>query len=93
MLATLVIPLAGMKIRVESSAKRRLLDAAAWTEIPYAVFGVALVFGYMRAYIPFFYVPLFASEKIGVDKAHVVYMVVLLNTGSFFGRFVSAFRR
>ena len=89
MLATLTVPLAGMKIRVKPPAKRRLLDVAAWKEIPYAIFGVAELSGFMGVYIPFFYVQLFASEKIQVEKARVVYMLVLLNVGSFFGRLVS----
>ena len=44
----------------------------------------------MGVYIPFFYVQLFAGDKVQVEGTFVVYLLVLLNAGSLFGRVVSA---
>ena len=89
MLATLCVPMIGMKMRLKPPVRRRLVDLAAWKELPYAIFGVAVFFGYMGVYIPFFYIQLFAVEKMVVDGYFTVYLLVLLNAGSFFGRLVS----
>ena len=88
MLVTLSVPVMGMKMRIKPPVRRRLVDLAAWKEVPYAIFGVAEFLGYMGIYIPFFYVQLYASEKIGIDDSFVFSLLVLLNTGSFFGRIV-----
>ena len=89
MLAALIIPMVGMRMRLQPPARRRLVDLAAWKEPPYTIFGVAELFDYMGVYIPFFYIQLYAIEKASVNATFAVYMIVLLNTGSFFGRLVS----
>ncbi len=89
MLATLSVPIVGMKMRLKPPVRRRLVELAAWKEPPYAIFGVAEFFGYMGVYIPFFYVQLYATEKAIVDESYAVYLLVLLNAGSIFGRVVS----
>ena len=88
MLATLSIPMVGMKMRIKPPVRRRLVDLTAWKEVPYAIFGVAEFLGYMGIYIPFFYVQLYAREKVGIDESFAFYLLVLLNVGSFFGRIV-----
>ena len=88
MLATLSIPILGMRMRIKPPARRRLMDLAAWKELPYAFFGVAEFFGYMGVYIPFFYVQLFARERMDVGDTFASYLLVFLNAGSFFGRIV-----
>ena len=82
MLAALCVPMIGMKMRLKPLVQRRSVDLAAWKELPYAMFGVAVFFGYMGVYIPFFYVQLFAIEKTIVDDHFNVYLLVLLNAGS-----------
>ena len=89
MLATLSVPIIGMKMRLKPPVRRRLVDLAAWKELPYAMFGVAVLFGYMGVYIPLFYVQIYATEKVLVDEYFIVYLLVLLNTSSLFGRLVS----
>lgn len=88
MLATLSVPMIGMKMRIKPPARRRLVDLAAWKEVPYALFGVAEFLGYMGVYIPFFYVQLYGGEKSIVGESFAVYLLILLNVGSFFGRLV-----
>lgn len=88
-LATLSVPLVGMRMRIQPPMRRRLMDLAAWKEAPYATFGAAVFLGYMGVYIPYFYVQIYASEKLIVDDSFSVYLLVLLSAGSFFGRLVS----
>ena len=89
MLATLSVPMVGMKMRIKPPARRRLVDLAAWKEAPYALFGVAEFLGYMGVYIPFFYIQLYGGEKSIVGESFTVYLLILLNVGSLFGRLVS----
>ena len=88
MLGTLSVPVLGMRMRVKPPARRRLVDLAAWKEVPYAIFGIAEFFGYMGVYVPFFYVQLYAQEKMQADESFALTALVLLNAGSFFGRIV-----
>ncbi len=91
MLTTLSIPMLGMKMRIKPPVRRRLVDLVAWKEVPYAIFGVAEFLGYMGVYIPFFYVQLYAVEKNISNDSFSVYLLILLNAGSFFGRLVGGY--
>lgn len=91
MLATLIVPVFGMKMRVTPSTVRPRFDTAAWREMPFALFACAVFLGFLGLYIPFFYVQLYSIEHAIVDTSLVFYLVPLLNAGSLFGRVVSNF--
>ncbi len=89
MLATLIVPLAGMKMRVKPSVQRRIFEPAAWREAPYTLFALGTFFGFMGLYIPFFYVQIYSIKENILGENLAFYLLVLLNAGSFFGRIVS----
>ncbi len=89
-LATLIMPIVCMKVRVKPGAARKLIDSSAWREPPFLLLSVAEFFGFMGLYIPFFYVQLYAIEKTDIDEHLAFYLLTLLNAGSLFGRIVSS---
>lgn len=89
MLATQLLPIAGMRMRIKPSAARRLFDIAAWKDPAYVAFALASFLGFLGLYIPFFYVQLYSIEKHIMKPDLAFYLVPVLNAGSFFGRLVS----
>ncbi len=89
-LATLIMPIICMKVRVKPGAARKLIDRSAWQEAPFLLLSVAEFFGFMGLYIPFFYVQLYAIEKTDIEEHLAFYLLTLLNAGSLFGRIVSS---
>ncbi|KAI9871970.1 MAG: hypothetical protein M1830_002209 [Pleopsidium flavum] len=86
MLATLIVPLASMKMRVKPSMQRRIFEPAAWREAPYTLFALGTFFGFMGLYIPFFYVQIYSIKENILGEDFAFYLLALLNGGSFFGR-------
>jgi len=91
MLATLIVPLAGMKMRVKPSARRQMFEAAAWKEPPFTLFSIGEFFGFMGMYIPFFYLQSYAIQLGISDENMGFYLLVFLNAGSVFGRIIPNF--
>lgn len=88
-LATLIMPIVCMRVRVKPGAARRLIDSSAWQEPSFLLLSVAEFLGFMGLYVPFFYVQLYAIQKTDIDEHLAFYLVTLLNAGSLFGRLVS----
>jgi MFS family permease len=89
MLGTLLVPLAVMRVRIQPAQKRSLFDRSALKEPPFVLFTLAVFFGFVGIYIPFFYMPSFALQKIpGVTADFSVYTIAMLNAASTFGRIV-----
>lgn len=90
MLATLSIPILMMKMRIKPSAARRLFDSTAWTEPAFVMFAAASFFGSIGLYVPYFYVETFCRDFNIVQGGDLkVYLIPILNAGSFLGRIVS----
>ena len=90
-LATLIVPLAGMKMRVKPSARLQLFEPVAWAEKPYTFFGIGEFFGFMGVYIPFFYISVYAVQRGITDENLAFYLLAILNAGSVFGRIMPNF--
>lgn len=90
MLATLMVPMAGMKMRMKPPARRKLFDSSAWKEPQFVLFSIATFFGFLGLYIPLFYIQNFAIEQRILNERQVLafYLLAILNTGSFFGRII-----
>ncbi|RDL36934.1 uncharacterized protein BP5553_04367 [Venustampulla echinocandica] len=88
MLVTLIIPVAGMRMRLKPSSARRIFEMEAWKEPPFSLFGLGTFLGFMGLYVPFFYIQIYALEKRIVTEDLAFYLLPLLNAGSFFGRII-----
>lgn len=91
MLGTQFVALAGMKLRLVPSSRRKLYDLAAFKELPYTFFSVGEFFGFMGMYVPFFYVQTYAIEKNIMSQDLAFYLLPILNAASVFGRIVPNF--
>jgi predicted MFS family arabinose efflux permease len=91
MLATLLVPIAIMRMRVIPKTRRALVDLTALQEAPFVLFTLGSFFVFMGLYIPMFYVQTYAIEEgiMSVDLAF--YMLSLINTASVFGRLLPNF--
>jgi len=89
MLITLILPSTCLRMRLKPAVARRFFDTKPWTEIPFAVFAAACFFGLIGLYIPYFYVDSFARQEKLADTELAIYLLPIINAGSFIGRVVS----
>ncbi len=89
MLALLAVPILGLRMRIRPSAARRLFDSTALKEPPFLLSCAFFFLVFLGAYIPTFYIQVFGTKDDLVNNNLAVYLVPLLNAGSFFGRIVS----
>ena len=92
MLATMMVPLAGMRLRSLSRAKRHdILVPRVFTNKPYLVFIVGTFFGFMSLYVTFFYIQLYAQEQADVADGLSSYLLSIINASSILGRLIPSF--
>ena len=91
MLATLALSITVMKVRIQPSKTRSLLDRAAFTEPPFTLFSLGEFFGFMGLYIPFFYITTFATANGVTNPTLAFYLLIILNASSIFGRIIPNF--
>ena len=87
-LVTLTIPAIVLKPRVLPGKSRQLLDPRAFKEAPYILFSFAMFLVFIGLYIPFFYIPVYAAERLRVNEDLAFYLLAVLNAASIFGRII-----
>lgn len=91
MLATLSVPISVYRVRVLPPERRRLLDLAAFKEVPFATFNGLVFFTTIGLYIPYFYVTSYSTSE-GIMSSHLAfYLVPILSAGSAAGRIIPNF--
>jgi predicted MFS family arabinose efflux permease len=90
-LVTLLLSLAIMRLRVQPSVKRRLLDSSAWGEWPYVFFVAGLVATGLGLFIPIWYIQSFAMQKSDISAGLASYLITILNAGGVAGRILPNF--
>ncbi|KAA8642767.1 hypothetical protein EYZ11_002934 [Aspergillus tanneri] len=90
-LATLMIPIALMRVRILPPKKRELWDWQAFKEPQFVIFAVSLLIGFMGLYVPFFYIQFFAETRNITEGDLAFYLLAILNAGSVFGRILPNF--
>ncbi|KAK5655393.1 hypothetical protein OQA88_5663 [Cercophora sp. LCS_1] len=89
LLALSVIPLVFMKARLPPHGRKTsFIDKSAFHDVPYLAFTAASFFSFLTLYVPFFYMPLYATSHGISGGKFAPYLVTLLNFGSIFGRVV-----
>ncbi|KAB2572588.1 Aspyridones efflux protein apdF [Lasiodiplodia theobromae] len=86
LLGTLLVPIAVMKVRVLPASRRKLVDLSALRELPFMLFVLGAMVGFMGLYTPFFYIQLYAINKGAADSDLAFYLLAILNAGSVAGR-------
>ena len=91
-LATLSVPLLGLRLKMPPASKRRdFLDLAAFKNAPYTLFCIGQFFGFMSIYITLFYIQLFALQRTDVDPNFAFYLLSIVNAASVAGRVLPNF--
>lgn len=85
-LGTLLIPIAIMKMRVKAPKPRALIDWSAFTDVPFIVFVIATLIGFMGLSIVLFYLSYDAGERHVTGTKMSFYIVAIFNAGSTLGR-------
>ena len=78
-----------MKQRAKPRKVRNVIDRAAFSEIPFVIFGIGLIFAFMGLYVPYFYLQAWALQEGIVTGGMNFYLLAILNSGSLVGRTVS----
>ncbi len=90
-LSTSLISVAVMKVRVMPKQKRGLLELSAFKEVPYALFCIALFFGFIGFYGPIYYLQPYGINTGITDENLGFYLLPVLNAASIAGRILPNF--
>ena len=80
------MPVVGMRPKKLPPAARKLFDWAVLHDKPYVLFSIGELFGIAGIYTPFYYVASYAQEKNIIDGRFALYLLVIMNATSTFGR-------
>ena len=87
-LVTVWFSVIAMKPRVVPKQRRPLTDFAAFKELPYTLFCLSIVFGFIGLYGPLYYIGPYAIQKGITDENLAFYLLPIINAASIFGRII-----
>ena len=90
-LSTCLFSLAVMRVRQTPKRKRSLLEPGAFKEAPYALFCIAMFFGYVGFFGPIFYISSYAIDTTSMSDDLAFYLLAILNAASIPGRILPGF--
>jgi hypothetical protein len=70
---------------------RKLVDKSAFQDVLFIVFTCASFVSFLGYNIPYFYIPTYAQDHLGVSRDFALYILVIAIGGSFFGRLGSGY--
>ncbi|GAB7347977.1 hypothetical protein MBLNU459_g5480t1 [Dothideomycetes sp. NU459] len=85
-IVTLTIPCICIKARTPPAPRSKLIDFAAFKELPFALFCAASFVGFIGLYVPYFYISQYSSTVGGLDPTISFYMLPITSAGSIVGR-------
>ena len=85
-LGTLLIPITVLKMRVKAPKARALVDWSAFTDLPFVIFVIATLIGFMGLSIVLFYLSYDAGARHITNTKMSFYIVPIFNAGSTLGR-------
>lgn len=85
-LATLLIPVACMRMRVRPGKVRALIDWSAFRDVYWILFVAGTSVGFVGVYVGLFYTSYYGQERGITGESLSFYLVPILNAGSVFGR-------
>jgi len=92
-LGTSLIPLVLMKSRTAPVPTKThyLIDKTAFSDLPYILLNLGLIFGFMGLYIVLYYIELYALGETRISKTLAKYLVVIINASSLAGRLIPGY--
>lgn len=90
-LATCLVSISVMRVRQMPKQRRSLVELAAFNEVPYSIFCLAMFFGYVGAFGPIYYISSYAIDTHIMTARLAFYLLPILNAASVFGRIITGF--
>jgi MFS family permease len=78
--------LSGSKILTRPRKARQLFDRAALKDRLFLIYTGCSFFTFLGYIVPYFYIPTYAKDKLGMSESMALYMLVISIAASFFGR-------
>ncbi|KAJ5727368.1 hypothetical protein N7493_005188 [Penicillium malachiteum] len=85
-LATFILPVLVMRVRVRAPKPRAIIDWAAFSDGPYIVFSLGLLILFIGNAILIFYISFYSQNKGFTDTELSFYLVAVFNAASILGR-------
>ena len=85
-LATLFLPIVIMQLRVKPGRVRAFADWTIFTDLPFMIFVLGCLIGFIGMYVGFFYTSFFGQATGITDESLSFYLIPILNAGSVLGR-------
>ena len=70
---------------------RKLVDMSAFRDSLFIVFTCSFFTSFLAYFVPYFYIPTYAQDHLGVSAEFALYILVVSIAGSFFGRLGSGY--
>jgi predicted MFS family arabinose efflux permease len=80
-----------MRSRAPPSAAWVIVDRTAFSDVPYLLLNLGLVFGFMGLYIVLYYIQLFSLDRTDISRGLSNYLLVIINGCSLLGRTVPGY--
>jgi predicted MFS family arabinose efflux permease len=87
-LATLLLPLIVLRLRVKPPKARAILDFTAFADIGFMALILTTFVNYMGLFVILFYLSYYAEAQHITDTSLAFYLVPIFNAGSVFGRMI-----
>lgn len=78
--------LSGSSLLARPRKARSLFDSSALRDRLFLVYTACIFFNFMGYIVPYFYIPTYAKNALGMSDSEGMYMLVISIAGSFFGR-------
>ena len=85
-LATLMVPVAVMRIRVHVPKPRAVVDWSAFRDAPFMVFTLSVLIVFIGNTVLLFYISFYPADRGLTDTSLAFYTAAIFNAGSFLGR-------
>lgn len=90
-LASFPALLSGTSILKVPRKARKLFDKTAWRDPLFLVFTASSFCCFLGYITPYFFIPTYAQDHLGVSQTFALYILVMSIAGSFFGRLLSGY--
>ena len=83
--------LSGSNMVAQPRKARKLVDTSAFKDRLFILFTCSTFATFLGYIVPFFYIPTYAQDRLGVSESSSLYILVISLAGSFFGRLVCGY--
>ncbi|CEJ93682.1 Putative Monocarboxylate permease homologue, mch4 [[Torrubiella] hemipterigena] len=87
-LATFILPVAVMKMRIRAPKPRAMVDWSAFVDVPFMVFTLGMLIVFIGNAVLIFYISFYPQNRGFTDTSLSFYMAAIFNAASIFGRIV-----